>query len=105
STSYMDEATLCDRIGLILNGKILSIASPEDTIKAYPEQLYAVKSNSIYHLRHDLRVYERTINCYAFGEFLLISIKTNEEQVRKYLQEKGHTDVEFKAIHPTVEDI
>ena len=28
STSYMDEATLCDRIGLILGGKILSYGYP-----------------------------------------------------------------------------
>jgi len=104
STSYMDEATLCDRIGLILSGKVLSIASPEDTIKAYPEQLYAVKSNSIYHLLLDLRAYEGTINCYTFGEFLHLSITTNEQKVRKYLQDKGHTDIEFKAITPTVED-
>jgi ABC-2 type transport system ATP-binding protein len=104
STSYMDEATMCDRIALMLGGKVLSVASPEDTIKAYPEQLYAVKSNSIYHLLLDLRKYEGTINCYTFGEYLHLSITNNEQEVRKYLQEKGHTDVEFKAIVPTVED-
>lgn len=104
STSYMDEATLCDRIGLILNGKVLSIASPENTIKAYPEQLYAVKSGSIYHLLLELRAYPGTINCYTFGEYLHLSITTNEEEVRKYLQEKGHNDIEFKPIEPTVED-
>lgn len=104
STSYMDEATLCDRIGLILNGKMLSIATPEDTIKAYPEQLYAVKSDSIYHLLLDLRAYEGTINCYTFGEYLHLSIRTNEQEIKKYLQDKGHTDIKFKAITPTVED-
>jgi len=104
STSYMDEATMCDRIGLILNGKLLSIASPDDTIKAYPEQLYAVKADSIYHLLLDLRAYEGTINCYTFGEYLHISITSNEQDVRKYLQDKGHTNIEFKTITPTVED-
>lgn len=104
STSYMDEATMCDRIALMLNGKVLSIDSPEDTIKAYPEKLYAVKADSIYHLLLDLRAYEGTINCYTFGEYLHISITGNEEDVRKYLQEKGHTNIEFKAIKPTVED-
>ncbi len=104
STSYMDEATLCDRIGLILNGKMLSIASPEDTINAYPEKLYAVKANSIYHLLLDLRAYEGTINCYTFGEYLHISITSNEAEVRKYLEDKGHENIEIKAITPTVED-
>lgn len=104
STSYMDEATLCDRIGLILNGKMLSIASPEDTIKAYPEKLYAIKADSIYHLLLDLRAYEGTINCYTYGEYLHLSIKTTEEDVKKYLQDRGHTDIEIKEIIPTVED-
>jgi len=104
STSYMDEATMCDRIGLILDGKMLSIASPEDTIKAYPEKLYAVKADSIYHLLLDLRTYEGTINCYTFGEYLHLSITTNEVEVRKYLEDKGHTNIEFKVIAPTVED-
>ena len=104
STSYMDEATLCDRIGLILNGKMLSIASPEDTIKAYPEKLYAVKADSIYHLLLDLRAYKGTINCYTFGEYLHLSITSTEEEVRNYLQDKNHKNIEFKAITPTVED-
>ena len=104
STSYMDEATMCDRIALILGGKVLSVASPEETMDAYPEKLYAVKADSIYHLLLDLRKYEGTINCYTFGEYLHMSITTNEEDVRKYLQEKGHSNVEFKAIRPTVED-
>jgi len=104
STSYMDEADLCDRIALIIGGKVLSIASPQDTIKAYPEQLYAVKSGSMYRLLLDLRVYPKTINCYTFGEFLHLSISGSEEEVKKYLHDKGHSPVEFKTIVPTVED-
>ena len=104
STSYMYEATLCDRIGLILNGKLLSVASPADTIKAYPEQLYAVKSTSIYNLLLDLRVYEGTINCYTFGEYLHLSIRGKEEDAVQYLKDKGHSELTFKKIEPTVED-
>src|SRR6516225_1661564 len=69
STSYMDEASLCDRIGLILGGKILTINSPAEIIKSYPEKLYAVKSEKMYKLLHDLRKFEGTINCYTFGEY------------------------------------
>jgi len=104
STSYMDEATLCDRIGLIINGKVLSIASPENTIKAYPDKLYAVKSSGMYKLLNDLRSFEGTINCYTFGEFMHLSVKCSEEEAKKYLNDKGHTGFEFKQIEPTVED-
>jgi len=104
STSYMDEATLCDRIGLILNGKVLSIDTPENTINAYPEKLYAVKSKSMYKLLNDLRSFTSTINCYTFGEYLHLSISCSEEDVKKYLSEKGYNDLVFKATVPTVED-
>jgi ABC-2 type transport system ATP-binding protein len=104
STSYMDEATMCDRIGLILDGKLLSTASPEETVKSYGEKLYAVKSKSMYKLLTDLRGFEGTHNCYTFGEYLHISLKCNEEEVKKFLADKGYTDIEFKATTPTVED-
>jgi len=104
STSYMDEATLCDRIGLILGGKLLSIASPADTIKAYPEKLYGVKSAHMYKLLNDLRSFKDTINCYTFGEYLHLSITCTEDEVKKYLQDKGYDDITFKEAVPTVED-
>ena len=104
STSYMDEATLCDRIGLILNGKVLSIASPRDTVKAYPEKLYALKAPGMYKLLNDLRLYEGTLHCYTFGEYLHLSFKDSEEELRKYLQNRGHSNIEFTPVTPTVED-
>ncbi len=104
STSYMDEATRCDRIGLIIGGKILSINTPDDTIKAYPEKLYAVKSAKMYELLHDLRNFDGTISCYTFGANLHLSIKCSEQQVLDYLKEKGHDKVEFMQITPKVED-
>ena len=104
STSYMDEATLCDRIGLILNGKVLSIDTPENTVKAYPEKLYGIKSANMYKLLNDLRSFPNTINCYTFGEYIHFSIKCTEEEVKKYLLKKGYDDLSFKATTPTVED-
>src|SRR6187399_2450738 len=41
STPYMDEASICDRIALIQNGKIMSINTPEEIVKQYPKNLYA----------------------------------------------------------------
>jgi ABC-type multidrug transport system ATPase subunit len=104
STSYMDEATLCDRIGLILNGKVLSIASPEETINAYPEKLYAVRSPNMYKLLLDLRGFDGTYNCYTFGEYLHLSLKCSEDEVKKFLSNSGHSDAEIKVIRPMVED-
>ena len=50
STPYMDEATLCDRIALIQNGKILSIDTPDKIVESYPDELYAIKADNMYRL-------------------------------------------------------
>jgi ABC-type multidrug transport system ATPase subunit len=108
STSYMDEATLCDRIGLIIGGKILSIDTPSKIVEAYPDKLYAIKSPKMHQLIRDIRDNESILNCYASGEFIHLSFKDsnkeNEASLKKYLLDKGQTDIVFKATTPTVED-
>ena len=104
STSYMDEATMCDRIGLILNGKVLSVDTPNNTIEAYPEKLFAIKGEKMYKLLVDLRNYEGTLNCYTFGEYIHLSLRSTEEQLVQYVKACGHTNIELKIQRPTVED-
>ena len=108
STSYMDEATLCDRIALILGGKILSLDTPANIVKAYPEKLYAVKSSGMHNLLKDIRMNDDVLHCYAAGEYIHLSLKEtgkqNESQLLKHLKEKGDKDLVFKETIPTVED-
>ncbi|MEO7293640.1 MAG: ABC transporter ATP-binding protein [Ginsengibacter sp.] len=108
STPYMDEATLCERIALIQSGKILSIDTPGNIVRQYPEKLYAVKSDKISKLLKDLRAFEIIGSCYAFGEYLHITFKkdneTNEQELMNYVNSKGYHNIEIKIIMPTIED-
>ena len=78
STPYMDEAKLCERIALIQNGRIMSVDTPENIIHAYPEKLYAAKSNDIYKLLKDFRSHPEVDRCFAFGEYIHISLKNDD---------------------------
>ncbi|MGP8216629.1 MAG: ABC transporter ATP-binding protein [Bacteroidia bacterium] len=108
STSYMDEATLCDRIGLILGGKILSMDTPANIVQAYPEKLYAIKSPEMHKLLHDVRSNEEILTCYASGEYIHLSFRNPETDHKavllSYLQEKGNINLVFKETTPTIED-
>lgn len=108
STPYMDEAALCDRIALMQSGKILSIDTPAAIISQYEGNLYAVKSNAMNQLLKDLRSYDDTRSCFAFGEFLHLTFKNdtveNELAMMNYLNSKGHTGIEFKRVEPAIED-
>ena len=108
STPYMDEANLCERIALIQNGKIMSVNTPQNIIHAYPVKLFAVKADEIYKLLNDFRNHPEIESCYAFGEFLHITIKDQEtsaiETLRRITTQKAHSGIVIKEIEPTIED-
>src|SRR5437868_8508553 len=58
STPYMDEASLCDRVALIQQGKILTINTPEEISKQFSKLLFAISSADKFKLIQDLRTYE-----------------------------------------------
>lgn len=107
STPYMDEANLCDRIALIQNGKIMSIDNPDTIVQNFPKPLFGVKATNIYKLLQDLRSDDAVESCYAFGEYLHITLKSDEssEQAVLSLAEKHYPEgLVIKKITPTIED-
>ncbi len=107
STPYMDEAKLCDRIALIQNGKIMKIDTPQNIVNQFGKNLYAVHSEKMFNLLNDLRDYKKTESCYAFGENHHLSMKDEEynlDEIKSYLEEKGHRRATIKKIDPGIED-
>lgn len=107
STPYMDEATRCDEIALIQSGKLLSVDTPGNIVKSYPEQLYAVKADNMHKLLKILRGYDQVMSSYAFGEFAHVSFKdphVNVNEVTDYLKQQGLSDIELTTTAVTIED-
>lgn len=108
STPYMDEAALCDRIALMQSSKILSIDTPQQIIKTYPDILYKIKSDQIYLLLKDLTVYPDTLSCFTFGEYLHLSFINHtpftKEEVLTYLIHKGHQNIIMEKTVAGIED-
>ena len=107
STPYMDEASRCDRIALIQNSHILEMDTLQGILNKHNKNLFAVKSRNMFQLLNDLRQYEQTQTCFAFGEYLHLSLKGNSadtNSVKAYLLNKNHTDLIIKPIQPNIED-
>ncbi len=107
STPYMDEASLCERIALIQNGKILQINSLQHITNSYQKPLYAVRATGFYQLLKDLRHQSFTERVEPFGEYLHLTTKSgvSEATIHTFLQEKGHTKIELKVTTATIEDV
>lgn len=70
STSYMDEATHCDRIAMIDHGHILRTGTPAELTASLGERLYNAVATDMFGLLSALRHRDDVADCYTFGATL-----------------------------------
>lgn len=106
STPYMDEASLCDRVALIQNGRIMSIDTPQGIIASFQKPLYAARTGRMLDMQRDLLQMQGVEECYLCGEYSHVVTKpeVTAEQLGHYLQQQGHQQIEIKPVEPNIED-
>ena len=107
STPYMDEAVLCERVALIQDGRILAIDTPEKITQSFGKPLFSVRSSNQHKLLTDLRQFEQTHSCYAFGQTAHLTVtnkSVTEQEIANYLTQKGHSKVIVTSISAGIED-
>ncbi|MCD6356365.1 MAG: ABC transporter ATP-binding protein [Anaerolineaceae bacterium] len=107
TTHYMDEAEYCNKIGLILDGKIMAIASP-DTLKDNLEgSLAAIECDQLMLAETTLSSHPNVLDTSLHGVVLhvLLTEKNKKDKIIQSLSDAGiHVD-NFKFIHPSLEDV
>jgi ABC-type multidrug transport system ATPase subunit len=106
STPYMDEAAKCDRVALMQKGKILSIDTPTNIIKAFPHTLGAVKSPLMNPLLQVLKQSKLIHSAYLFGENIHVVCKLGIDfvQLEQELISKGVVEWQYQIINAGIED-
>ena len=106
STPYMDEASRCDRIALIKNGKFLQVDTPDNIIAAFNKNLIAVTASGMKTLLNDIRKCNHITSAFAFGSEIhaLIDDYNNISNVLSYLNTMKYRDAKIKIISPNIED-
>jgi ABC-2 type transport system ATP-binding protein len=111
STPYMDEALRCDRVALIHGGKVLKIDPPSSIGSRYPLPLITVKGPDRFGLLGALRKFPHAHSVYLFGDELhytdnraAIGGDAIAREVKEYLTQMGHHDVEASPIAAGIED-
>ncbi|HHV84223.1 MAG TPA: ABC transporter ATP-binding protein [Petrimonas sp.] len=106
STAYMDEASRCDRIALIREGKFIASGTPQRIIDDYSEILWAVEGTGMSALLRELRTHEKVKSSFAFGDQIHITVEEglHTGELKQYLANKNFNDVRIAQIEPTVED-
>ncbi len=107
STSYMDEASLCERIALIHNGRILGIDTPQRLVDNIGENLLAASADNMYGLLETLRGLPGIVNCYTFGATIhaVAGPDFDIPAAVTALEAKGLKNVSIAPVKGNIEDL
>lgn len=104
STPYMDEASLCDRVALIQEGRILDIDSPTQITKKFEKPLWAFKAPNMYQLMLDLAAMPEVWSVYSFGSEHHVMFKDPNQSTEQIVKKLDHSNLSVHRIEPTIED-
>jgi len=106
STPYMDEAMRCDRVALIQNGSILSIAPPQKIREGFSRKLFMIKASEKYKLIIALRKYPSTVTAYPFGDSVHVTFANDriDDSLFRFLSEAGLSGVTAEETEAGIED-
>jgi ABC-type multidrug transport system ATPase subunit len=111
STPYMDEASRCDRVSLMQDGKLLVTDRPGEIGRRYPRPLFAIGGRNILGLLGALRSFPHVASVWPFGGTLHYTDRRNdvpaatiEAELAAYVEQVGLSDVAIEQIPATIED-
>ena len=107
STAYMDEATLCDRVALMFNGKIQAIDTPQHLQKSYPYPLYKLTARDLRALAQQFQRIDVVHTIQLFGDSLHVAFQKNPSanDWQKWKQSALGNFLEWEKQKPSIEDI
>lgn len=106
STPYMDEASRCDKVALMQNGKIMTTGTPKEITGSFSQTILAIRSQDMYQLLQDLSTAIEVDDVYSYGEYHHAVMKENfnPDQLKNYLQAKGNCHIEIHPVKASIED-
>ncbi|MFV1981739.1 MAG: ATP-binding cassette domain-containing protein, partial [Rhodothermia bacterium] len=107
STPYMDEAERCHRIGLMQNGRIMDVNTPDGIVEQFSKPLFGIRTTRRLDVIRVLRQYAGTESVHPFGEqlhYVDAGPAADPTDLTAFLHRKGFDDVTVERIRPTVED-
>ena len=106
STPYMDEASCCDRIALMNEGRVLLTDTPQGIVSACPDTFVAVSGSDMHGLLRDVGTLPGVKSAFAFGRTHHVSVSpdTDAAAVQQGLRRLGFADAMAEAVKPDIED-
>lgn len=106
STPYMDEASKCDVISLMKDGRFFRTDTPEAIVKGFGKRMYELGvQGSIVRALDDVASVQGVESCSPFGDRIhIVSPSLGREELSGRLSAIGYDTSSLREAEPTVED-
>lgn len=106
STPYMDEASKCDVISLMKDGRFFRTDTPEAIVKGFGKRMYELDvQGSIVRALDDVASVQGVESCSPFGDRIhIVSPSLGKEELSGRLSAIGYDTSSLREAEPTVED-
>lgn len=108
TTHYMDEAEHCNRIALIIAGKIIALDSPDALKSTLSYSVYTITTDNFIGVFEKMRGLDFIVECAIFGSDIHIICEKRVPARRKiidFFKRQGIKSYRINAIPPSLEDV
>ena len=107
TTHYMDEAEYCNKVGMMYDGRLVKIASPDSIKEGITGSLAALDCDLPGKAEQFLRTQAEVLKVSLHGAQLhvLLASKNTKSSLSKGLKNSGVIVNHFEIIQPTLEDV
>jgi ABC-2 type transport system ATP-binding protein len=108
STAYLDEAERCHRIGLMHNGRMLSIGTPKEVKDLMKGELWEVRCEQRMKAVQILQDLSGVKGAGIFGDKIHVLLEDNDRakpEMERALRESGFGIFSLRKIPPSLEDV
>ncbi len=108
TTHYMDEAEHCDRIALILGGKIIALDSPEGLKSSLQFDVYSIKTENLIETFNELASLDFIHEAAIFGADIHILCDKGLDavpKIEKAFKKSKFSNFSVDKIFPSLEDV
>jgi len=108
TTHYMDEAEHCNRMALVIAGKIIALDTPDNLKEELPYSVYALQVEDFIKVFDTVASMEFIEEAAIFGSDIHILCDKKyklKKELEKVLRDIGVNDFRINRIHATLEDV
>jgi len=109
TTHYMDEAEFCHRIGLMVDGRLVALDTPEGLKREHvPGQIFEMDGAQVHRALQLCRTLPGVLDVQPFGAAAHVRVdpgRLSAEQLKAALSGAGLDDLQLRAAQPSLEDV